>query len=345
MNGKIKTLSDTLPDLRRIMEVQNLKMHFDVTKGLLKRKTGSIKALDGVSFSVERGKILGIVGESGSGKTTLGHCLLRNYTATAGDVFFKQKNMRDIPKAAMRNLRKDITMITQDPYTSLNPRMTVFDIVTEGMAIHKLAKTRAERYEAAEHMLETVGVNPGFAGRFPHEFSGGQRQRISIARALAIQPSFIVCDEVVSALDVSIQAQIIMLLLQLRDALDLTYVFIGHDLSVVRYISDSVAVMYLGKIVELTCSADLYSDPLHPYTRALISAAPLPDPDAEAARERIVLSGEALASAQSFAGCNFSGRCRYRIERCMEEEPPFEDVGGGHFVACHLYAGKEVRKH
>ena len=240
----------------------------------------------------------------------------------------------------MRSLRKDITMITQDPYASLDPKMTIYDVVTEGMCIHKLAKTRAERYETAERMLETVGVNPGFADRFPHEFSGGQRQRISIARALAMQPSFIICDEVVSALDVSIQAQMIMLLLRLRDALDLTYVFIGHDLSVVRYISDSVAVMYLGKIVELTSSAELYSHPLHPYTQALISAAPLPDPDIEATRERIVLRGEASASAQPVAGCNFSGRCRYRAESCMEQAPAFADAGGGHFIACHLYAGK-----
>jgi oligopeptide transport system ATP-binding protein len=327
-----------MPDLGAVMEVRDLRMHFDVRRGLLKRKVGSLRAVDGVSFSIRRGRTLGIVGESGSGKTTLGRCLMGNYTVTSGDVFFEQKNMRDIPKTAMRRLHKQIQMITQDPYASLDPRMAVNDIVTEGVVIHGMEKSRPERREIAHKMLKMVGINPEYGGRFPHEFSGGQRQRISIARALAVQPTFIICDEVVSALDVSIQAQIVRLLIELRDALGLTYVFIGHDLSVVRYISDDIAVMYLGKIVELMNSVELYDNSLHPYTRALISAAPIPDPDIEASRDRIILKGEAPNSMAMPRGCRFNGRCRDRMERCMEDEPPFTDVGNGHLVACHLYA-------
>lgn len=330
-----------LPELKNIMEVKDLKMHFAVTKGILKRRVGSVKAVDGVSFSVRRGQTLGIVGESGSGKTTLGNCLMSNYTVTHGDILFEQKNVREMPKSALRRLRKNIQMITQDPYTSLDPRMSIYDIVTEGMVIHKMEGSRADRYEVAERMLGMVGINPEFANRFPHEFSGGQRQRISIARALAVQPSFIICDEVVSALDVSIQAQIITLLIRLRGELGLTYVFIGHDLSVVRHISDNVAVMYLGKIVELTRSAELYSSPLHPYTQALIAAAPIPDPEIEARRERIILEGEVPSPINPPPGCNFCTRCKYVTQRCHEAEPPFVDVGNGHFVACHLHPGKE----
>lgn len=342
MSGSTTGQKGKIPELDNIMEVRGLKMHFAVTKGILKRKVGSVKAVDGVSFAIKRGQTLGIVGESGSGKTTLGNCLLNNYRITSGDIIFEQKTMSEIPKSAMRRLRKEIQMITQDPYTSLDPRMSVYDIVTEGMSIHKMASSKAERYETAERMLAMVGINPKFAGRFPHEFSGGQRQRISIARALAVQPSFIICDEVVSALDVSIQAQIITLLKRLRSELGLTYVFIGHDLSVVRHISDNVAVMYLGKIVELTRSSELYSNPLHPYTQALISAAPIPDPEIEATRTRIILSGEVPSPIHPPRGCNFCTRCRHATERCHEDDPPFADVGGGHFVACHLLAAKEA---
>jgi oligopeptide transport system ATP-binding protein len=329
-----------VPDLENIMEVRNLEMHFAVTKGLLKRKIGSVKAVDDVTFTIKRGQTMGIVGESGSGKTTLGHCLMSNYRITSGDIFFEHKNMRTIPKTAMRRLRKNIQMITQDPFTSLDPRMTIYDIVTEGMIIHKMEPSRAARYEAAERMLDMVGINPLFATRFPHEFSGGQRQRISIARALCVQPSFIICDEVVSALDVSIQAQIITLLIRLRRELGLTYVFIGHDLSVVRHISDNVAVMYLGKIVEMTKSSELYSNPLHPYTNALISTAPIPDPELEETRSRIILKGEVPSPFNPPRGCNFSTRCPRAMDRCMSEEPPFADAGNGHYVACHLVSGK-----
>jgi len=336
MDSPVSRTFDSLPELENIMEVRALRMHFAITKGLLRREIGTVKAVDGVSFSIKRGQTLGIVGESGSGKTTLGHCLMNNYSITSGEVFFEQKSMADIPSAAMRRLRKNIQMITQDPYTSLDPRMNIYDIVTEGMVIHKMEKSREARYKEAEHMLSIVGISPDFASRYPHEFSGGQRQRISIARALAVQPSFIICDEVVSALDVSIQAQIINLLVELRHKLGLTFVFIGHDLSVVRHISDNVAVMYLGKIVELTRSDELYRRPLHPYTQALISAAPIPDPETEELRERVVLKGEIPSPINPPAGCNFRTRCPYALDICMEEEPLFRDAGDGHFIACHI---------
>ena len=341
MSGNAEYSQD-IPDLENIMEVRGLKMHFPITKGIFNRQIGTVKAVDGVSFSIRRGQTLGIVGESGSGKTTLGHCLINNYKITSGKVVFEQKNMSEIPSSAMRRLRKVIQMITQDPFSSLDPRMTVYEIVTEGLNIHKMESSRAERYEIAERMLSMVGLDPEFGTRFPHEFSGGQRQRISIARALAVQPSFIICDEVVSALDVSIQAQIITLLMRLRRELGLTYVFIGHDLSVVRHISDNVAVMYLGKIVEMTSSAALYSNPVHPYTQALISAVPIPDPDLESERKRVILQGEVPSPINPPAGCNFCTRCRYVTEQCREEEPAFADIGGGHFVACHLHPGKEA---
>ena len=329
-----------IPNLEHIMEVRDLKMHFPITKGIFNRQVGTVKAVDGVSFSVRRGQTLGIVGESGSGKTTLGHCLINNYKITSGEVLFEQKNMSGIPPSAMRRLRKVIQMITQDPFSSLDPRMTVYDIVTEGLNIHKMEPSRAARYEIAERMLSMVGIDPEYGNRFPHEFSGGQRQRISIARALAVQPSFIICDEVVSALDVSIQAQIITLLMRLRRELGLTYVFIGHDLSVVRHISDNVMVMYLGKIVEMTSSEELYSNPVHPYTQALISAAPIPDPDLEAERKRVILQGEVPSPINPPSGCNFCTRCQYVTERCHEEDPEYADIGDGHFVACHLHTGK-----
>lgn len=334
-----------LPELEAMMEVRDLKMHFPITKGLFRRQVGSVKAVDGVSFSIKRGKTLGIVGESGSGKSTLGNCLMRNYDITSGEILFEQKNIRDIPRAGLRRLHRHIQMITQDPFSSMDPRMRIYDIVTEGLVIQKMEKSRAERYALAERMLSMVGLNPEFASRFPHEFSGGQRQRISIARALAMQPSFLICDEVVSALDVSIQAQIVTLLMHLREKLGLTYVFIGHDLSVVRHISDQVAVMYLGKIVELTSSRKLYERPIHPYTQALISAAPIPDPELEETRHRIILEGEASSALGPSAGCRFCSRCMHASARCREEEPPFVDVGEGHFVACHLHPGKEGANH
>ncbi len=331
-----------LPHFEDLLVVQDLKMHFPVTKGLLKRQVGSVKAVDGVSFSIPRGKTLGLVGESGSGKSTVGNCLLRRCRITSGEIWYEGKNMRDISSNAMRHLRKDIQMITQDPYASLDPRMNVEQIIAEGMRIHHMVHGAKEIHETVARMLEMVGLNPSIASRYPHEFSGGQRQRISIARALALQPRFIVCDEIVSALDVSIQAQIVTLMMRLQKELNLTYVFIGHDLSVVRYISDQVAVMYLGKIMELTRSDTLYDRPLHPYTQALISAAPIPDPVVDRKRERILLRGEIPSPINPPKGCNFCTRCPYADDHCRAVEPDFVEVESDHFVACHRVAGKEA---
>ena len=321
--------------LEDMIVVKDLKMHFPVTAGLLKRQVASVKAVDGVSFTVRRGETLGIVGESGSGKSTIGNCLLHRCVPTAGEIIYEGHDLAKITKTGMRRLSKHLQMITQDPFASLDPRMDIQQIISEGMEIHKMGDKK-EREEIVIRMLEMVGLNPEFRHRYPHEFSGGQRQRISIARALAIQPNFIVCDEVVSALDVSIQAQVVQLLMRLQRELNLTYVFIGHDLSVVRYISNNVAVMYLGKIMELTSSDELYQNPLHPYTRALISAAPIPNPRVDRARERILLKGEVPSPIDPPKGCNFCTRCPYAEKRCFREEPEFKDVGGGHFVACHL---------
>ena len=322
-----------------IMYVQDLKMHFPVTKGLLKRQVGAVKAVDGVSFNIKRGQTLGIVGESGSGKSTIGNCLLRNIIPTGGHIYYEGHDMKDLNPRSLQRMRKNIQMITQDPFASLDPRMTIMDVVSEGLNIHKLLRNKAERDDYVVRQLELVGINPDFRFRYPHEFSGGQRQRISIARALTLQPNFIVCDEVVSALDVSIQAQIVSLLMKLQESMNLTYVFIGHDLSVVRYISDNVAVMYLGKIMEMTSSDELYSHPLHPYTQALISAAPIPDPVVDRARERILLEGEIPSPINPPKGCNFCTRCKYADERCRTEEPQMVDVGNHHKVACHRVTG------
>ena len=331
--------TDTLYSLEDIMVVRDLKMYFPVTAGLLKREVAQVKAVDGVSFSIRRGETLGIVGESGSGKSTVGNCLLQRYQITAGDIIFEGHNLRDVTKPALRAMRKQLQMITQDPFASLDPRMDIQGAISEGMRIHHMGSAK-EQEETVVRMMELVGLNPQFRHRYPHEFSGGQRQRISIARALALQPSFIVCDEVVSALDVSIQAQVITLLMRLQAELGLTYVFIGHDLSVVRHISNQVAVMYLGKLMELTDSDELYAHPLHPYTQALISAAPIPNPKADRARVRILLKGEVPSPIDPPKGCNFCTRCPYADERCREEEPEFRDMGGNHFVACHRAAGQ-----
>lgn len=334
-----RTAQRDLSQLDDIMVVKDLKMHYPITKGLLKRQVGSVKAVDGVSFSVKRGQTLGLVGESGSGKSTIGHCLLNTYKATGGDIWFEGNNLRDVSPTAMSRMRKNLQMITQDPFTSLDPRMDVQAIISEGLRIHRVTTNKKVLEESVIRMMELVGINPDFRHRYPHEFSGGQRQRISIARALALQPTFVVCDEVVSALDVSIQAQIVTLLMKLQAELNLTYVFIGHDLSVVRHISDQVAVMYLGKIMELTDSDELYAHPLHPYTRALISAAPIPDPIVDRSRERILLKGEIPSPIDPPKGCNFCTRCPYADGRCRSEEPEFVDVGNNHFVACHQVTG------
>ncbi len=323
-----------------ILTVTDLKMHFPVTKGLLKRQVGAVKAVDGVSFQIKKGRTLGIVGESGSGKSTVGNCVMRNCDITAGQIIFNGSDISCLPKGELRPLRKQLQMITQDPFSSLDPRVTVRDTILEGLRIQRIPGTRQEHDDLVDRMLMLVGLNPKFAERYPHEFSGGQRQRISIARARALEPSFIVCDEIVSALDVSIQAQVVSLMMKLQAELGLTYIFIGHDLSVVRYISDNVAVLYLGKIMELTGSDELYDHPLHPYTQALISAAPIPDPVVDRTRERIMLKGEIPSPIDPPKGCNFCTRCPYADKRCIEEAPEMIDVGNHHLVACHRVSGR-----
>ena len=318
-----------------LLTVSGLKMHFPVRKGLFGRQVGAVKAVDGVSFQIRKGETLGIVGESGSGKSTVGNCIMRNCEPTSGQITYSGREITAMSKPELRRLRREVQMITQDPYASLNPRMTIHEIILEGPQIHHIAGTEAEQLEKSAQMLELVGLNPSFSNRYPHEFSGGQRQRISIARSLALNPSFIVCDEIVSALDVSIQAQIVGLMMKLQQELGLTYIFIGHDLSVVRHISNQVAVMYLGKLMELTGSDELYERPLHPYTQALISAAPIPNPTVDRARERILLHGDLPSPINPPRGCRFCTRCPYAEQRCREEEPVLRDLGGGHLAACH----------
>jgi oligopeptide transport system ATP-binding protein len=325
-----------------LLEVNNLVMHFPLTKGIIfQRKVGAVQAVDGISFSVKRGETLGLVGESGCGKSTTGRAILQLYKPTAGEVNFhprdqQKKDLTKLDGGEMRRMRRYLQMIFQDPYASLNPRMTVGNIIAEPMQIHNLVP-KQERNERVQELLQTVGLNPYFANRYPHEFSGGQRQRIGVARALAANPEFIVADEPVSALDVSIQAQIVNLLEDLQEQFGLTYLFIAHDLSIVRHISNRVAVMYLGKVVELSDRDELYENPLHPYTKALLSAVPIPDPVIEKKRERIILTGDVPSPINPPSGCHFHTRCPYVMDICKAEEPLFADQGGGHFVACHLY--------
>jgi len=322
-----------------LLSVNNLVMHFPLTRGIIfQRKVGAVQAVDGVSFQVKRGETLGLVGESGCGKSTTGRAILQLYKPTSGEVVFQGKDLTKLDGGSMRRMRRHLQMIFQDPYASLNPRMTVGSIISEPMQIHKLVP-KGERTRRVQELLETVGLNPYFANRYPHEFSGGQRQRIGIARALAANPDFIVADEPVSALDVSIQAQIVNLLEDLQERFGLTYLFIAHDLSVVKHISDRVAVMYLGKIVEMADRNDLYADPLHPYTKALLSAVPIPDPIIEKRRERIILSGDVPSPINPPSGCHFHTRCPYAMEICRQLDPVFADQGRGHSVACHLYPG------
>jgi len=321
-----------------LVEVKGLKMHFPVTQGIiLQRQVGAVRAVDGLDFAIKKGETLGLVGESGCGKSTCGRAILQLYRPTAGVVMFEGQDLCKLQGEKLRQMRRRMQMIFQDPYASLNPRMTVGDIIGEPIEIHHLAKSKKERQERVQELLRVVGLNPYFSNRYPHEFSGGQRQRIGVARALAVEPEFIVCDEPVSALDVSIQAQIINLLEELQSSLNLTYLFIAHDLSVVRHISDRVAVMYLGKIVELADRTTLYENPLHPYTKALLSAVPIPDPVVEAKRERIILTGDVPSAINPPSGCRFRTRCPIvQMGLCDKEEPAFKDRGGGHFVACHL---------
>ena len=320
-----------------LLDVRGLQMHFPVSKGVIfQSKVGEIKAVDGVSFQIMRGETLGLVGESGCGKTTIGRCILQLLKPTGGEVRFRGQDLTQLSGRAMRPLRKELQVIFQDPYGSLNPRMTVGAIVEEPLIIHKIGD-RNERKNRVQELFEVVGLNPNMMDRYPYEFSGGQRQRIGIARALAVNPTFIVCDEPVSALDVSIQAQVINLLRSLQERFDLTYLFIAHDLSVVRHISDRVAVMYLGKIVEITGRDELYRDPKHPYTRALLSAVPIPDPVVEASRERIILTGDVPSPIDPPKGCSFHPRCPFAMDVCREITPVLKQTTQGHSVACHLY--------
>lgn len=321
-----------------LLDVKDLKMYFPITQGIIiQRHIGDIKAVDGISFSIQKGETLGLVGESGCGKSTTGRAILQLYRPTAGRVLFKDQELTQLKGEALRRMRRQMQMIFQDPYASLNPRMTVGNIIGEPLEVHNIYSGKAERRERVQELLRVVGLNPYFVNRYPHEFSGGQRQRIGVARALAVNPEFIVCDEPISALDVSIQAQIINMLEDLQGEFGLTYLFIAHDLSVVRHISDRIAVMYLGKLAELADRDELYQNPLHPYTQALLSAVPIPDPVIEEKRQRIILEGDVPSPANPPKGCNFSTRCPRVMDVCRDVDPKFRDLGGGHWVACYLY--------
>ena len=321
----------TTPDV--LLEVQNLKKHFPIKGGLLRRTVANVKALDGVSFAINRGETLGLVGESGCGKTTTGRTILRLIQATSGDVKFENKSVMGAGRAEMRHLRRDMQIVFQDPYASLNPRVAVGESIAEGLKIHGIGNEKEQR-DRVVAVLDRVGMNSSHMRRFPHEFSGGQRQRIGIARALVMEPKLIVCDEPVSALDVSIQAQVLNLLKDLQDDLGLTYLFIAHNLSVVEHISNRVGVMYLGRMVELATRDELFSHPMHPYTKALMSAIPLPDPTVK--RERIILQGDVPSPINPPSGCHFHPRCWLAQEVCKHEDPAFEQKVPGHWVACHF---------
>ena len=317
-----------------LLRVNDLVKHFPVKSGLFGRTSGSVRAVDGVSFELAKGETLGLVGESGCGKSTTGRCILRLIEPTSGEVWFEGRNVVGLGREAMRALCRDMQIIFQDPYASLDPRMTVGAIVGEALVIHNLTSTESQYRERIVELLETVGLHADHLRRYPHEFSGGQRQRIGIARALAVSPKLIVCDEPVSALDVSIQAQVINLLEDLQQKFDLTYLFIAHDLSVVEHISDRVAVMYLGRIVEIAPARELYTTPRHPYTEALLSAVPIPEPGLK--RTRIRLVGDVPNPINPPSGCHFHPRCPKVMERCKTESPAFRQVSGGHWAACHL---------
>ena len=318
-----------------LLRVENLKMHFPIYRGVFQRQVGAVLAVDGISFDVRRGETLGLVGESGCGKSTTGRAILQLYKPTAGNVHFEGVDLIKLRGEELRHMRRKMQMIFQDPYASLNPRMTVEQIVGEPLIVHSAA-TGKEIHERVENLLGLVGLNPAFATRYPHEFSGGQRQRIGVARALALQPSFIICDEPISALDVSIQAQVVNLLEELQEQFNLTYLFIAHDLSMVRHISKRVAVMYLGVIVELTSRDELYLNPLHPYTQALLSAVPIADPVVSAQRQRTILEGDVPSPANPPSGCHFRTRCPIAESICAEKQPEFRELKAGHFVACHF---------
>ena len=346
-NGQVTSLGPQPDPIRHhvtdeiLLEVRNLTMHFPVYRGaVIQRQVGSVQAVDRVSFQIKRGETLGLVGESGCGKSTTGRCILQLNKPTSGEILFQGRDLCKLDANELRRMRRHLQIIFQDPYSSLNPRMTVQQILSEPLEIHGIGATPAEREDRVDDLLETVGLSPAHAHRYPHEFSGGQRQRIGFARALAVEPDFIVCDEPVSALDVSIQAQIINLLEQLQAKFGLTYLFIAHDLSVVRHISDDVAVMYLGKIVEMAPRRDLYEAPLHPYAKALLSAVPVPDPTVEAKRQRLLLPGDVPSPLNPPSGCRFHPRCPWAEAECAQTEPELTEATSGHRVACHFW--KEV---
>ena len=321
----------TVADNNTLLQVKDLKEYFYINTGLFKTKP--LKAVDGVSFSIKKGETLGLVGESGCGKTTVGRTILNLYKPTGGEIWYDGKLIKT--KSDIKAFRKKATMVFQDPYSSLNPRMTVMDIIGEPLDVHGLYKTKKERNERILELMNYVGLNSEHAARYAHEFSGGQRQRIGIARSLAVNPEFIVCDEPVSALDVSIQAQVINMFDELQDKLHLTYLFIAHDLLVVRHISDRIAVMYLGRMVELASAGEIYDHPLHPYSKSLLSAVPVPDPKVARANQRIALTGDIPSPLNAPSGCPFRTRCQYATEKCAESMPEFKEVSTGHFVACH----------
>jgi len=323
-----------------LLRVDNLKVHFPVMRGVLwKKQVATVHAVDGVSFTVARGETLGLVGESGCGKSTTGLAVLRMQDITAGRIEFEGQDITHHDKAQMRPLRQRLQMVYQDPYGSLNPRMKVNRIIGEPLVVHGMAPDKAAYDARIAELMRTVGLLPDMADRYPHEFSGGQRQRIGIARALALEPSLIICDEPVSALDVSIQAQVVNVLQELQERLGLAYLFIAHDLSVVRHLCHRVAVMYLGRIVEIADRNALYQEPLHPYTQALMSAVPVADPVVERARKRIVVQGEVPSALHPPSGCRFHTRCPMAMDRCKTADPPLTDMGQGRFVACHLHTG------
>jgi oligopeptide/dipeptide ABC transporter ATP-binding protein len=323
------------------LEVKDLRVYFPVLRGLLLRKVADVKAVDGVSFQLKRGEVLGLVGESGCGKTTVGRAIIRLYRPTTGRVVFDGRDISYLPERKVKPLRKKLAYIFQDPYGSLDPRQSAGSIIGEPMLVQKTAENRADRRARVDELMRIVGLDPSMAGRFPHEFSGGQRQRIGIARALACDPSLIICDEPISALDVSIQAQVINLLKELQGRFpDLTYIFIAHDLAVVKHVSDRIAVMYLGRIVELAAAADICERPLHPYTRALLSAVPVPDPAVEETRERIILTGEVPSPLNPPPGCAFHQRCSIAGPECSLNVPELFEAQPGHHVACPRWAAK-----
>jgi oligopeptide transport system ATP-binding protein len=342
-NYRREPLTDAQPasplDTTPLVQVDQLKKHFPIYQGLIiEREIGSVKAVDGISFNIRRGETLGLVGESGCGKTTAGRTILGLYPITSGKVVISGISLENADKNQMKSFRRKAQMIFQDPYASLNPRWTVSAIIGEPLRVHNLLPNEKERNERVHELMLKVGLSPRLINRFPHEFSGGQRQRIGVARALAVNPLFIVCDEPISALDVSIQAQVVNLLEELQDEFNLTYLFIAHDLSMVRHICDRVAVMYLGVIVELAERNELYENPLHPYTQSLLSAVPIPDPKKNRERQRVILKGEIPSPINPPSGCRFHTRCPIAVDRCSIDDPEWREISTGHWVACHLVA-------